>query len=375
MTWQQAAEAASRNAVCAILNASDSANQYAQTLGFPGNPGVQVANGLRRTVCNGNPAGDNSETPPQFPNGQCTGTQYSVFIEWEGEDEFGNPISGTAGSAAGAAGFGPVGTVRTAGPSDEFQNILQGTIALEANGPPVLQTYGGPGGANTITDFSVTVTPLFGGIDNCGGPGPDIPPFPPSGFSSGGDLIYDDDDGNQVTEPFELTINAPISVSPTLIYSPITFSAGNIDFNGTLKLAPEFKLELSPQFGNNSAGEGGNDVPPSPDDPPVDSGTVGSVVIGVRISANPGPASVSTEIDQQGGPSLYVPRLGNCYFLVRIAGVSAWVGPIDVKQRSAYIPCPEPRGAIGATVIPEPGVELSFGLIRGPAIATTVDVS
>jgi len=99
------------------------------------------------------------------------------------------------------------------------------------------------------------------------------------------------------------------------------------------------------------------------DDEPVEPDVQGLRFIGIRVSCTVNPALGSFTVVGQGGGenNLYLPRLGNVYFDVRVnnqAGIGqpATIGPIPLQLLRQYIPAPADILSVRWRVVREPGV-------------------
>jgi hypothetical protein len=215
-------------------------------------------------------------------------------------------------------------------------------------------------------NFRITnITEIGGsGCGNCGNPPIDIPPFPPEGDVINFNFTYVDNSDNSRNVDVNLRLFAPVFVTPVNIYAPVTVDFGGVQFNGQFEIAPEFNFE----FGNPDSVDGpGSGVPAPPETPdqapdtPEDSGQ--RRLIGVIVRADVVGDVRATVLFQNDAPDLYVPRLANLYIRVRVNNGLAWIGPIDVKQRSFYYAVPESVFAVTARTEFEPGFSGSVTLV------------
>jgi hypothetical protein len=218
--------------------------------------------------------------------------------------------------------------------------------------------YGEGGLSGTVTDMrfeDVTFTRLDGGPDNCD------PPPPPTRPEGDGVLDYDDEDGNPISEPYDIVGGAPRYTPDGTVYIPVEFcfaavcidvdfnlSTGDVNFNfGGAPGASECCPPL----------EDSEDLPPDPDDPPppADERRLWGVKVNCVVDEN---VTTATQIGD-GGPVLWVPRLAVVRFAVEVDGNRSWTVDQPVKTTSQFVPVNVPAVAYDFTVIADPGVTTS----------------
>lgn len=177
-----------------------------------------------------------------------------------------------------------------------------------------------------------------------------------------GDITYDGDDGNPVTEPFTIVGGPPV-VSPRgdLIF-PFEFCIAALCFNVNYDLGnDEILFDSGGEDGNSAccppAADDGDSGPDSEDDPPPDDESppiVGIIVTATQIGEN----VTATEYGNGNGPSLFVPRIGVARFAISVGGGRAWSIDYPIKQRKQWVPAPDGVVAYNWDVIEESGVIL-----------------
>lgn len=353
-----------RGGLCAILAANETAAKVLTSV--TGDPlgAAKLAGGLRRQVCSDDPDNDPQPDVP-FSGGQCAGTQY--LFTWT-LIRPGLPVLNLQDDRQ-----GPLQLSRALEPDDSSDGCPEGQdfnrYTMLSGGTPV--SMGSGCGVNVT---NIVVSPLFGGPNNCGDPSPT--PLPPPGPVSPElpDITYNIDGDTTITVPIT-AIYSPIFVDlDGSIKMPININVGGIDFNGTLKLAPEFELEFKPTI--NIGGPG------SPDDPDVigepgapatpidDVEELESTIVGVLVYSDIPPDTGPSGIDGQTGPDLYVPRLASVQFAIKTKNSIGWTSDLDVKNLECYVPCPAPQGAIAVRVTPVPGVQSRFTAVRAQPLTS-----
>jgi hypothetical protein len=113
------------------------------------------------------------------------------------------------------------------------------------------------------------------------------------------------------------------------------------------------------------------------DDEPVEPVSPGRRFIGIRVSCTVNQEEGSFTVVGQGGGerNLYLPRLANVYFDVRVnnlAGAArpATVGPLPVQLLQQYFPAPESVASVNWRIVREPGVSVSVIPLFVPANRT-----
>lgn len=202
--------------------------------------------------------------------------------------------------------------------------------------------------------------------DNCGG---DVPPVYPPLLP--GDTTVDIDVNNSTGPVFFfppiLNINGDLSV-------PFNFDVGGVELNGELQLNTG---DINLNFGGQPT-----DPPipklPTPDDnpPPGDmddpepeklANIIGVIVISTRTTD----LSV-TEVPQSVMPDIYIPRLADVSFQIRIGNKTHWTSDIPVKSRNAWIPLLGEISAIDVGVQSRRGWTHSATPVRAIAPPVTV---
>lgn len=346
----------------------------------------QARNSLQRFLCNREPP---PTPPPPFTGGQCP-ARYFISLSGTFDGDTAPGVQGTP--------FGPVAT-NVWGPISGFEVVNSGSSStLICNcqgggtfpsGPSQISLFSvGYDGTNSlgIQTFSVdSISRLDSLPDDCGDPPPIVPPPDPPVVDT--DITYVDADNNSVTIPV------------TLVYAPVT-----VDFNGNLSIPVRVNVdaELSPSFSANidistgdininfgdqnysptitnppSSYDTSDDIPDVPPDVPDDypipdplepgDDTI-RILKGCIVTVTSIPPGI-TEVFQEDNPNIFVPRLGNVQFAIRIGTSLSWTEEIFVKNRRQFIPCPWEGGAIDVKGTPVPNVTW----VITPVYAKTAD--
>lgn len=343
--WLDSAEDAVKGAFCSYLSNVDRYFSFWSELGIPTD---QVNSQLRTYVCDQD--GPTEPPPPPFTGGQCE-TTYRVKNLTIRND-------GTTFVPNGTAVPGPVTGVtinsRTPAPITGSPNRTQFSV-----------TWSGP-------NFTLNQSPISfqdqisfqvdrqdGLPDDCGDIPPDIPPVQP--VTQPISFTYIDASDNSVNVNAELTIFAPIfapiGIFAPIIRVPIRIAGPNFDFSGNLNL-PDLNIDIYPSFARPSTGvpDPEPDVDPdSPDNPATPDDGSTRELVGLLVRSQISSETRTTEILQPTGPNLYVPRIANAYFRVRLGDRLSWLGPFDVKTTNTFVPVPPDVVAVSGRVDAEQG--------------------
>lgn len=348
--WLQSAENAVKGAFCQYLGAVDNYLGFWSELGVPTD---RISPPLREYVCD-EPGPD--LPPPPFTGGQCDGVSYIVRVFTQQPFP---PNETTLNSSQTVTG--PVTSVRitSRSPRPGFEGQVDDiTYVISSASPLITRNTGVPTGAGLA---NVTTERVDGLPDDCGDPDPFVEPLPPGGVTQPINFTYIDASDNSVNVNADLTIFAPVfapvGVFAPKIFVPIRINGPNFNFNGDIQL-PDLNVEIYPSFGRPSGGSPGTDVPDEPDTPdtpttPEDGDR--KILVGMLVRSQPVGRTSTTELLQPTGPNLYVPRLANAYFRIRMGRGLSWIGPIDVKTRDSFIPVPPDVVALTGRVDEEPG--------------------
>ena len=340
--WLQAAEDAVKGAYCQYLGAVDNYYGFWESVGIPTG---EISPILRSYVCdNAGPP----PPPPPFTGGQCPGVLYRVQWRWQG---------GCRNNQ-----LGPLLT---------FPGPIRAVFHYPVN-PPFNAgvTVDAPGGGNTgdgcgtqnpttgITE--INVFRADGQPDTCGDPAIPPTPLPPEGVEQPISFTYVNVEGDTITELGDLTIFAPV-IAPSFelnpkIYAPFRLQLGPNSFKGTLEL-PDLNFDLRPEFTRRGPGSDPDTTPiaPGPDNPDTPDDETERILTGILVRSEAGGTTSTTELFQPDGPNIYVPRLANAYFRVRVGNQLSWAGPYDVKMREAFIPAPADLEVVTGAVSWEQG--------------------
>jgi hypothetical protein len=373
-------------------------------IGPGGRAAREVARGIHGGIC-GLPTppelGEPTPGVPPFTGGQCECAFYTVNYTLTRK----NPPQTLPGSFTRRGPIsGPIngGTVPE-NPNRKSWGFYYGAAGCGGRLFEILAS----GGPNEASDtFSVTITGVVrqgGQPDNCGSlpPGPPTPPPPAPPVPTPPDIdlpVTPPGGGPDVDFTFSpRTGPIFIGVGGALIV-PVNVRVGgpNINVNAPISIPVNISL---PDFNISFPGQGGGGgapddpaapIPPGPPprpvpgpprevccDPPLIPGPVitddepnlpppsvqGLRFVGILVRSTIAPGQGNFTVVGQGGgdKNLFLPRLANIYFDVRVnnqAGVGqpGTVGPIPVQLLRQYIPVPEGISSINWRVVREPGV-------------------
>jgi hypothetical protein len=310
--------------------------------------------------------------PPPFNGGQCDGIPYEVFYTYV--------ANSTPGCTNGDQNFGPFSRIVNGPVGGLSFGSGQDGACDEASFDSITLTHGETQGStstqlasrglNEIKSGQITNIVRVDGLpDDCGDPPPPPPP-PPSPQPI--NFTYVNNEGDNVNVSGDVNIGIPILIAPFTLVAPVSVDAGGINFDGSVTLAPDFDVTLSPSFGDDGGGGGGGggaDEPTEPtepddedpDDEDPDEPTeceetpLKGLLVGLNFSSDMRP----TEVRQDGSlSSLAVPRAAILYFIAKAGNRSVYMPGIDLKSRSQYVPVPYNTIVTCWRIHTEPGVSV-----------------
>lgn len=367
VSFRDAAANSLRGALCAVIAINDDGARL-----FGRVPGLQTGADyfnffapLRGLLCNDDPADVPTPQPP-FTGGQCSGVNYN--ITWTGTVYPFSDCSGPINTGSTLIGVpGPITNLRGAidpvspNPACASQNIYY----FDFGPSGTRQTLFGQGNGAVLNSFSVTRTD--GQPDNCGDPPLVVPP--PGPVTRPVNITYNNEDNDVIDIDGDVVFSPFFSVGDLDIRVPFNLDLGGLEFSGTIQISPEFNFEISPRVYLGGPGvpddpDGLPTIPPE-DTEPVDDPEDEPLIIGVIVRSSPVGELRQTAIATEGQPTIYAPRIGSCSFAIENSLTVSWTSDIPIKNRDNYIPCPEPRGAVGVSVSAEPGWEIFWTAVRG----------
>ena len=396
-TFAEELASAARNGACAVMGNAPTLprlfRRFAPGLlvpiegtggllyGFP--PFFDFPEFVYRSLCNTEPP---PRPVPGFSGGQCVNERYNIqvfgarFINQGVCDEI--PWASSQPQV-----WGPILAVylKENSPGVSPSRVIclcNGVTGFPPRDEPVevsLGNFASTAGCPPSEIRSIIIVPV-GHADDCGDT--DLLPIPPP--SPGDDTVtipdftYTDNsqtdinlgDLNVTVESPRIDVNARINI-------PIRFTlAPNINIRGNLNLGGE--LNIFPGTGSGRGGQPGTpddaaptepvpeppiSIPNEPEDPADDD--LVPVIIGVAVTTKIVDRITATEINQNGNPTIYAPRIGSVSFLIEFAaGETGWTEDIDVKNLRQVIECPWPLGAIDVRGTAAEGVEQTLTPIQ-----------
>lgn len=352
-----AAKSAAKDAICFTLGNAQRFLDFTDSL-YPLQDIPNPVRGIRQALCD---APDPPLPDPPFSGGQCNAI-YRVRTVRSNSP----PGTFTAPSVEIA---GPiVNIVYSPNPvqiGDTGSAIPTTLTVTNAAGASVSDTALVSGAPNESVGLTPDIRLRSGAPDNCGDPDPRPNPWPTGGVPVPVPVTYVNNEGDEITNEGDLNIFAPVFAPITGSFNNIRipfsldFPDLNLNLNGTLDFGPDINIQLFPNSeGQNSPGSEGQEPPnvdPDTDPEPPENGDsrrlIGAII---RCQLN---NQRATEIAQDEGPVLFVPRLANVWFRVRQGRSSSWLGPYDVKATNVYVPVPPDVNATGVRVSGEFGVD------------------
>jgi len=278
---------------------------------------------------------------PPFVGGQCVGTAYSVEI-----DVIRNGVPVTFSNTI----LGPLGEARYIQEGGSWRGRW-----FRPDGQSVAWSFNSIStGFPQPTIVEQRIISVVSGPDNCGNLETGLEPPP--------DIEYDTPDGTTTTEPVNISIGSPIILGDGDIVVPVTVEgpdwALRVDFPGTGN--PRVSAPESPVGQNVCCPDETPDADvPAGDEPEPPDGD--RAIAGVVVVVNsPNVDIKTTQILVPGGPVMHFPRLGSVLFAVKKGTTRAWLNPIAVQTRRAYIPVPNGENAIAVIPAPQNGTPLTL---------------
>lgn len=372
MSFLQALTDGVRDTYCSALNASadfwslvGDGRQLGTVGPFPLDPADAIAQGLgvgSGLFCNTPPV---PPPDPPFQGGQCD-TAYTVMVTYT-RIRPGFPSAPRSGTLS---GLGPISSIFIVEEPNESGNVFVGVRGIFADGERTVGGFEGVGASGQ--NLQSTVTRDDGQPDDCGDPGPQIPPVPPNVTDGIPTPITFVDEGGDT-----------VNLTPTLFYGNVVINANldatipvDIQFDADTSLSANLNLTTGDINFNIGSGSGQDETacPPTPDDtipdPPEGEENQLERIVAVRVNVSFIDMDVSlTEVLQDGGnPDVWLPDLGLVQFLCPSnpeGGNAAWTPPVRVQSTEQIIACPIPWGAIRVSGTARQGVTWQLTSIRG----------
>jgi hypothetical protein len=354
------ARAATRGALCSVLNGLDAIDRFGVGLGirgnvppnFPGSPAGNLINNGQALFCDRMP----EFLPPPFTGGQCI-VKYRVFFKgFRIPTSTGNriPIEGNTSSRTYT---GPIKGI-TPGANGNGVFILHGTNLTTVAIDPVP--------TNTYDDMEITSVQRIDGLpDDCGNYSP--PPLtdperrrPININNNDGDIIFAFPILNvngDLTVPFNL------NVGELNLSGEVELNTGDINFNfGGQPTDPDTPEVPTPD----------GEPPDGDDDDPEDDKPAN--IIGVVVVSRQSGNAPATELTFPNSPNVLIPRVATVQFKIRIKNKSHWTSEIPVRSKNAYIHCPAEIDAIDVVTTSDPGWIVSATPVRGIVPSNQVEL-
>lgn len=348
--WAESVAAASRDVVCSALATNEALAGWIDAV-WRTNWNGSLASAVRRGFCSNPSAPPDPSDYIQFTGGQCPGVTYRVQADYQFAPSPATGFPGPEGSLDDTI-EGPITyqnpfTVPDGEPNQGFKGVAW----IGSNGDRVSVIIN-PSGFDGVSVSNVSITREDGLPDDCGNPPPQIPPYEPSPISR--DVTYVNNEGNQVTENYNFTLNAPVLVGGN-IFAPVTIAGNDFELEAEITLDGEFEFNFGDEPGGDTVTDG---EPPDSaiddDEPESDDPRIIAVLVSSTVDTD---VAGTTLIAQTDNPDVYVPDLGLISFRIAVSdGFTGWTSDERVKNVRQYIPCPAPQGAVEVKGSPRPGV-------------------
>lgn len=215
--------------------------------------------------------------------------------------------------------------------------------------------------------FTLALERVDGEPDNCGSDGNPIDGPAPTTPSGTGDVTYQNEDGNQVTEPYDFTFRPPILSPGGDLIVPVEICLGPICIEICYNVStgdvqscqlPEPNDPCCPEVSPST------DLPFMDEPPPPLTGEryAGVLVRATGMEVN----NTATELGGNTGLSLFIPRLAVVRFAVEIAGRRTWTVDQPVKTPVQGVFVNAPAFAYAWDIIEEPGITITAQGIVAP---------
>lgn len=219
----------------------------------------------------------------------------------------------------------------------------------------------GPFFTGPTPTFTIAHERVDGEPDNCGSDGEPLAGDGNGGRPTGsGDITYDGEDGNPVTEPYTFKTGpifknpagdfiVPVEICVLLFCLQVNYNLNTGEVT-TGNGEPESD-RCCPEIGEPSADPGADDPPP-PENETRYAGAITSCT--VRHTSRG-----FTEKGDGDGPELFVPSLGEIRFAVVIGGRRAWTIDQPIKSLTQYTKVPVDVPVYSWSVFPKKGVDIT----------------
>lgn len=361
VTFREALEGLTRGAACGLLSSGQPARDYLESV-TSSIPGLSLSSGLLNAgltgiqglVCGGSLPIFPTAAGAPFSGGQCVGAEYQITATMTLFRSNGNVRNPNFTITGGQLFEGPIESIFIEGGNAPTPTVVHNN----GQQSPLFSTTSN----NTVGDLRDVVIVRPDGLpDDCG----DRTAPPLTGpFSA--PVVYDDNNGDEVSTDFDVTIEPPIVDGGNNLIVPVLLGGVDVNLNGTLNVSTgDISFEFGAPGGGDCCPPVGDipelpDTPDEPEEPNEEPPFVAVVVSSVAIS----PDVAATKVLVPGGPPLYIPRLGTISFRVKAGRGSAWMSDISIKHPSQIVPVPAPFVAVGWAVQAIPGVE--FNVVAVP---------
>jgi hypothetical protein len=339
-----------RSGLCGLLNGIEAIDRFGINAGlpedappsFPGSPLGNIVNNAQGLLCDRMP----QSRGPSFTGGQCPTTYTVVHTRTNTNTSTGFVIDSQDTNTSVA---GPISSIRITSSASPGQ--------ITAFGPNGAQIIFSNSAATVISNLRInSVTRNDGQPDNCLPPTPI--PLPEADRTR--PITINNISGTVVFAVPILNVNGDLQVGFTL-------AVGELNLSGTVQLNTG---DIEFNFGGQPTDPDAPEVP-TPDVTPPDAedddpenekkaNIIGVIVVATEIGTN-----AATEVPMLSMPNLFIPRIANVSFQIRIKNRSHWTSDLPVKSRNAYIACPGDIDAIDVVCEPQPGWLVSATPVRG----------
>lgn len=385
-TFREALADTLRNVYCTSMQLADN---FWSRVGIPGTP-IRAPFRPRSTLgyrlfCNREPP---PLPPPPVSGGQCP-TRYNVGVSWTRTAVVAGQCSSTSASATVLNVLGPISGLGVDTVGNLTRLYVQGqSDATRPDGRYLAFAYENPTPVPCPPQFTssniTSIVRVDGQPDDCGDLPPIVPPIPVPNPTIPDDVEYEDDDGNPINIPVNITFGFPFIFINGTLNVPFRVQISpefNFDIDGTLNLETG---DVNFNFGGTPGGNGclpkppddfapigdeppnpdpGIPQPPAVDDDPTDE-RLKDIIRGVIVTSSASNPN-ATIINQTANPNLYIPRIGNVQFAIQIRNSVSWTERVNVTNLRQFIPCPWEGGAIDVRGTPEPGVIMTLTPVIG----------
>lgn len=275
-----------------------------------------------------------------LPEGVASGIgQCPVLYNFKGTFEILSPngdvrsVDFSQGGAAANRRYGPFRGFRI-GTNSANRSTLY-LLHSRGDGASIESTIGSaPADGDIIRSPVLTSATRFDNQpDDCGAPADPRPRYE-------GNLDYEDGDGNPISEPATILIDAPRIDSSGNLTIPFKVQLPGIDLEGVVDvgIGATFGPGNNNNYGDRPISPDDGRPPSGEDDPPEPPEKYRPIIGVVAITTKETTTTLGTELGDGAPPTLFLPDMGKVFFAYDVAGGNAWGELSDITLKRQYFP-------------------------------------